>query len=140
MIWTLTNQRRVFKFCWSLRWSRDTFFFKKLRVYQLYYIFLFWQGFRYFPLHYSRDANGNWKKPPASDYVAQGEATNFVSSILNHFFTLFSANCLITSRWEKEVKITTIPITKEETDMSITGTEYPNPWRKYLDCNILIYQ
>merc|ERR1712037_817413 len=22
---------------------------------------------RYFPLHYSRDANGNWKKPPASD-------------------------------------------------------------------------
>merc|ERR1712037_276549 len=36
------------------------------------------KGFRCFPLHYSRDANGNWKKPPASDYVAQGEATNFM--------------------------------------------------------------
>merc|ERR1712210_126158 len=33
---------------------------------------------RYFPLHYSRDANGNWKKPPASDYKYQGEATNMM--------------------------------------------------------------
>merc|ERR1712106_12078 len=36
------------------------------------------KGFRYFPLHYSRDAAGNWKKPPASDYMPKGTATNFM--------------------------------------------------------------
>ena len=118
----------------------ETIFYKDARQqlwftfqsFQIYYIFSLWQGFRYFPLHYSRDANGNWKKPPASDYMPQGEATNFVSSILNHFLTLFSANCLITSRWKKKEETTIIRSTRS------ICTE--NPWRKYLDCNILMFQ
>ena len=28
---------------------------------------------------------GNWKKSPASDYMPKGQATNFVSSLLNDF-------------------------------------------------------